>query len=162
MMHPLKRLACIALFCIGTGLSPLPAHAVLINCTIATTGITFTNYVSPGNVDDDGSGNVAVTCNAIIIVGLASYTIALSAGNGSFPNRKLKSGAHTLNYNMYVDAARLTVWGDGSSGTQTVADSYIVLLTPTLRNYPVYGRIPGGQNQPAGTYQDTVTATVTF
>ena len=63
---------------------------------------------------------------------------------------------------MYTDPTRLLVWGDGSTGSHTVSDSYLALLTPTTKHYTVYGRVPGGQNKPAGTYSDTVTVTVTY
>jgi spore coat protein U-like protein len=141
---------------------PLSAQALLSTCTVATTGITFPAYASPGSANSDSTGDVAVTCTATLLAGTGSYTIAISTGSGAFTNRTLISGTHFLNYNLYTDSARSIVWGDGTGGTQTVSDSYLILLTPTTRHYTAYGRVPGSQNKPAGTYTDTVTVTVTY
>lgn len=140
---------------------PLSAHALLATCTVSATGITFPAYVSPGGSNADSTGDVAVTCTALV-VGIGSYTIALNAGSGTFVNRTLKSGANALTYNIYTDSARSIIWGDGTGTTQTESDSYLILLTPTTRHYTPYGRIPGAQNKPAGTYTDTVTVTITY
>lgn len=141
---------------------PLSAHALLVTCTVATTGITFPAYTSPGSTNSDGTGDIAVTCTADLLAGVSSYTIAIGTGSGAFTNRKLISGANFLDYNLYTDTARSIVWGDGTGATQMESDSYLILLTPTTRHYIPYGRVPGSQNKPAGTYVDTVTVTVTF
>jgi spore coat protein U-like protein len=71
------------------------------------------------------------------------------------------SGA-TLNYNIYADAARSIVWGDGNSGTLVVADAYSLAESSVTRNYPVYGRIFPGQNAPVGIYTDSIFITLDF
>lgn len=151
-----------SLFAVGMLALPLSAHALLSTCTVSTTGITFPAYTSPGGALADSTGDVAVTCTATLLAGTGSYTIAISAGSGTFATRTLKSGANALNYNIYTDSARSIVWGDGSGTTQTESDSYLILLTPTTRHYTPYGRIPAAQNKPAGTYTDTVTVTITY
>ncbi|WP_395826979.1 spore coat U domain-containing protein [Collimonas sp.] len=140
---------------------PLSAQALLADCTVAGTGVAFGSYASPGSTSATGTGTVTVTCNGLGL--LVSYTIQLTAGNGTFPTRLLKSGAtNSLSYNIYTDNARSIVWGDGSAGTSTVTDSYLLSLGNNARNYKAYGLIPGGQNQPAGTYTDTLTITITY
>ena len=69
----------------------------------------------------------------------------------------MRSGTNQLNYNLYTDAARTVVWGNGSgtSSIQTVARN----RTTTLN---VYGQIPAGQDAVVGNYTDTILATVTF
>jgi spore coat protein U-like protein len=158
MKSGLKRLALIA-----TLMLPLGAHALLATCTVATTGITFPNYASPGSSNADSiGGDIAVTCTANLVAGTGNYTIAISTGSGTFANRKVTSGANFLNYNIYTDSAHSIVWGDGTGSTQMVSDSYTILLTPTTRHYTPYGRVPGSQNKPAGTYTDTVNVTITY
>ena len=150
---------------LGAGCSltlPLCAHALLVTCSVTATGVSFPAYASPGSTNSDGTGDIAVTCNADLVAGVSSYTIAISTGSGAFTNRKLISGANFLNYNLYTDSARSIVWGDGTGSTQMVSDSYLILLTPSTRHYTPYGRVPGSQNKPAGTYTDTVTVTVTY
>lgn len=141
---------------------PSSAHALLANCTVAGTGISFPNYVSPGGGNSSSSGTIGVTCTGLGL--LVSYTIKLSTGSsGSFANRSLVfASANHLTYNMYTNSSRVTIWGDGTSGTSTVTDSYLLSIGNNLRNYTVYGLIPGGQNKPAGTYTDSITITITF
>lgn len=141
---------------------PLSAHALLASCTASLigAGIAFGSYASPGSANSDGTGTVRITCNGIGL--FVSYTVTLGSGSGSYANRTLKSGANFLNYNMYIDATRLQVWGNGSAGTQTVSNSYLIGFGPMTNNYTVYGRIPGGQKKPAGTYTDSVIVTVTY
>ncbi|WP_194270556.1 Csu type fimbrial protein [Glaciimonas soli] len=141
--------------------APLSAHALLADCSVAATGISFGPYASPGTTGiTNPGGNVAVTCNGLGL--LVSYTITLSAGNGTFANRLLKLGSNTITYNVYSNSTYTQIWGDGTSGTSTISDSYILSLGSVVRNYPAYGSIPGGQNKPAGTYSDTLTVTITY
>ncbi|MGB7193096.1 MAG: spore coat U domain-containing protein [Collimonas pratensis] len=156
MKHTLKCLLSLSMLAL-----PLSAQALLASCTVAATGITFPAYVSPGGGNADATGNSAVTCSGLGL--LVNYTITLSAGNGTFASRSLVfATVNILSYNMFTDTGRTTIWGDGSAGTSTVSDSYLLSLGNTTRNYTVYGRVPGGQNKRAGTYTDTVTMTITF
>lgn len=155
MRHQLK-----SLIAISTLAFPVNAHALLTTCTVSVTGIGFGSYASPGVANSDSTGTVSVTCNGIGV--LVSYTITLGTGSGSYANRKLLSGINFLSYNMYTDPTRLQIWGDGSAGTSTVSNSYTLALSSVITPYTVYGRVPGGQNPPAGTYNDTVIVTVTY
>jgi spore coat protein U-like protein len=108
------------------------------------------NPISSANVD--ASGSVSIAC-----IPASAYTVALTAGAGTYSARRMASGSHSINYNLYRDAARTTVWGDGSGSTALVSDS------AATATYPVYGRIPGSQSAAGvGTYSDTITVTVSF
>lgn len=98
----------------------------------------------------DGVGKVQVNCDAAV-----GFSVSLGAGGGTFEARTLSAGSAELGYNLYTDAARATVWGDGISG-----DS--VSSSGTLVDLPIYGRIPALQNIPAGSYADTITVTVSY
>jgi spore coat protein U-like protein len=69
-------------------------------------------------------------------------------------------GAEALAYNLFTDAARTSVWGDGTSGTSV----YSRANPPNNSNVnlTVYGQIPPGQDVSAGTFSDTVSATINF
>jgi spore coat protein U-like protein len=83
----------------------------------------------------------------------------LSTGSsGSYAARTLRSGAFELPYNLYLDAARTQVWGDGSAGTFTDSPN----PGNVTRTIPVYGRIPPLQDAAAGTYSDTIVVTFVF
>jgi spore coat protein U-like protein len=99
----------------------------------------------------NGAGTVSVACSPA-----TSYSVGLSTGNGSYSQRRLSSGSATLDYNLYTDASRSIVWGDGTSGSSTVGGNGESV------DHTVYGRIPAQQNVTAGNYGDTVIVTVTF
>ena len=66
-------------------------------------------------------------------------------------------GANRLNYSLFSNTARTTNWGD-TVGTDTVPATG----TGAAQTFSVFGRIPGSQPQPPGTYSDTITVTLTF
>lgn len=146
---------------------PLSASALCIicSCSIAINSIVnFGTYNPlPGNAADT-AGKFTVTCGLTLGL-LDTYTVTLSkGGSNSYAPRKMSSGSNTLDYNLYIDAARTAVWGDGSAGTSIVSDaSLLTLLGTVVREYDVYGRIlPNQQSTPVGTYNDTITITVTY
>lgn len=103
--------------------------------------------------------------------GVLAPVISLSTGvAGSYAPRQMASGANRLSYNLYTSAARTTVWGDGSSGTATVAayaaGSVIITGNQTRAfdspNLTIHGRIPADQTSPLGVYLDTIIVTLTF
>ena len=144
-------------------LLPLSAQAVA-NCSVTASGVVFGNYIYSNPTATDATGNVAVSCSILGLLSLlVSYDIRLSTGaSNSFATRKMASGANLLNYNLYTTAGLSSVWGDGTSGSSIISDGYLLGLLTTARNYPIYGRIPAGQNVPAGVYSDTIIVTVTY
>lgn len=131
------------------------------SCSVATTAVAFGIYNSASN--SDVAGNVAVTCSAVAVGFNVAYVIKLSAGGAaSFSPRTLANGGYTLQYNLYTNAARTHIWGDGTSSTNTVSDAYTALVLLQLKNYAVYGRLPASQNGAAGTYNDSITVTVEY
>ena len=122
-------------------------------CTISADGVNFGSYDASLNQDSDSAGNISVNCDSG-----AAYTLALSAGGGSYTTRVMNNGAFALNYNLYTDAARTFVWGDGSGATATVGGSG----TGTATNIAVYGRIPARQHPHVGSYSDNIVVTVSF
>lgn len=133
---------------------PLPARAA--SCTIGTTGVSFGTYDVFATAPLDSTGSVTFNC-----IGNASITIALDKGGAaSFTPRKMLKGSETLDYNLYRDAARATIWGDGTGGTTVYQDPN----PPNNRDITVtiFGRVPAGQDVGAGTYTNTITAIINF
>lgn len=131
------------------------------NCTISTSPLSFDPY-DPINANATsalaGTGTVTTTCTSG-----ASATITLGQGNNpggsstnASPIRQLAAGTNKLSYYLYQDNGRTTVWGNtAGTGLAPTADG-------TAQDSTVYATIPAGQNVPAGSYTDTVTATVTY
>ena len=144
------------------GIPAQPVYALLASCTVSTTNISFGVYdvFSPGN--NDATGYINVSCSSLLSL-LVSYNILLSAGGGSYAARLMSDGAgHSLGYNLYTAANRTIIWYDGTGGTGTVSDSYLLGVGTVNKEYSVYGRIPARQNVYAGNYSDNVTITINY
>jgi spore coat protein U-like protein len=138
------------------------------SCTVAVNGVlSFGIYaiLTPA----DSAATLTVRCSQINQAPnrTVSYAVKLTSGPGSFVNRlmdHLTLPGETLGYNLYRDAARSLVWGDGTSGT-TFPTGRFVFNPPSFGNnqqaqFTVYGRIPANQNPAAGTYQTVSPVTV--
>jgi spore coat protein U-like protein len=147
--------ALLALVLLGGLLHASEASAQ--SCTISATSVNFGNYNVFNGTALDSTGTVTYRCNAAA----ANISIGLTKGASSTYNPRLMSkGAEVLGYNLYRDAARSTIWGDGTSGTAT----YFRANPPNNSNVnlTVYGRVPAGQDVSAGSFSDTVTAVINF
>ncbi|MDO8684810.1 MAG: spore coat U domain-containing protein [Armatimonadota bacterium] len=132
---------------------PRTAMAV---CTISTTPVSFGNYNVFSVTPLDTTGTVTYRCGTE-----RNIRISLNRGGAAtFNPRRMLKGSEALNYNLYRDAARTTIWGDGTGGTQVYFDAN----PPNNQNVTVniFGRIPAGQDVTAGSYTNTITATIDF
>jgi spore coat protein U-like protein len=123
------------------------------SCSISGSTIDFGTYSAGQQAALDAQGTIAYNnCAA------GTLTLALDGGTaGNVANRAMANGdGGSLNYQLYRNSSRSQVWGTGSDALQ------VVLLEPDSGNVPVYGRIPGSQNVPGGSYTDTVNVTLTF
>jgi spore coat protein U-like protein len=144
------------------------AHAGA-DCNITAVSLNFGVYDPALASPDDAAGTVTVTC-AYTPPGATrvAYSILLSGGMNSpvATDRRMAAGTATLGYNVYLDAARSQVWGNGFGGT--VIASGTMTLGPGQGNgtrtqvHPVYGRIPGLQDAVPGTYVDTLVLSLNY
>lgn len=142
-------------------LGATPATAA-ITCSVTALGVVFPSYngLSSPTSYTYGSGSVTASCLNLLFA--TPITIAMTKGSSSsFNPRTMIFGSSHLNYNLYLDGAYTQIWGDGTGGSVTKSDSIGGLLGSSL-NYTVYGRLPGGQNVPAGAYADTIFVTVIY
>lgn len=156
-------IACVVL----TLLAGPPALAG--DCTINVSPIAFGDYDPVAQTAPlDVAGGVSVGCKRTErreqAFGVFVSITADTGSSGTYAARTLRAGGSSLQYNLFTDAARTTVWGDGSSGTAVVGGTVGGANTGQLnpRTFPVFGRIPGGQDPAPGAYADTVLITVTF
>ena len=132
------------------------ADAWGLGCTVTTSSVQFNAYSSISQTLSDGIGEVRVTCDSNL-----PFAVKLDPGansGGAFIPRRMRrtGGSDTLIYNLFRDAARTEVWGDGTGSTFPRTGSGTGI--PTVLT--IYGRTPGQQTIPAGTYLDTVTVLV--
>ena len=139
----MKRLACAL---------ALIASAPCAACTVSTTGLSFSSYDVFSSLNQDITGAVSIRCSPAV-----GYSISLSPGvSNSFTPRTLTAGGYALEYNLFIDSARVTIWGDGTGGTSTVSDN------AEDATHTVFGRIPARQNVHTGDYTDTIVVTITY
>lgn len=143
----------------ATATANLAVNATVVNnCTISTAALAFGTYDPVGanaTANLDGSGRVTVACTK----GTAP-TIGVSTGSSaSGSTRRMSDGAgNFLSYELYKDSGYTAIWGTSGAGLL----SPVAATSKAAREFTVYGRIAGSQDVPAGTYADTVVATVNF
>ena len=122
-----------------------PADAAL-SCTVSATTAAFGTYNVFNTSPTDTTSTIQTICNSVVSIAV-SYTLTLSIGGGSsFSHRTMANGSNNLVYQLYTNSGRSTVWGDGTGGSSTVSDSYLLsALAPVTRSYTAYGRIPASQ-----------------
>jgi spore coat protein U-like protein len=128
------------------------------NCSISTTALAFGSYdpvTTHASAPLDSTGTVVISCTKG-----AAATIGLNTGsNASGSTRRMANGGVFLTYEMYKETAKTNIWGNAG------VDLYDAGTAPSsaAQTFTVYGRVSAGQTGAvAGSYGDTVTATVNF
>jgi spore coat protein U-like protein len=138
------------------------------DCTALASGVAFGVYDPLAAAPDDSTASMTVVC-AYVSGGTdqVGYRVSLSTGDsGTYSARTMHAGSSALNYNLYSDAGRTAVWGDGSNGTTVMSDSFTV--GPGVGNSlridtrTIYGRMPARQDALDGSYADTIVVTLEF
>jgi len=163
--HRLRRKFAIATACLLPFVNASDAATTTSNFTVqvSITASCTINSASTLNFGSQGvlTANVDQTSTlAVQCTNTTPYNIGLDAGTGSgatVATRKMTSGGATVNYSLYSDSGRTTVWGNTVS-TDTVAATG----NGAAQSYTVYGRVPSQTTPAPGTYTDTITVTVTY
>jgi spore coat protein U-like protein len=148
--------AALALVLAAACAAPASATCAFQNIT----SMQFT-YGGLGAGAATAAATMSVSCDA---ASASNVSIAidpgLHAGGSANPSRRLLNAANdqTLSYNIFIDGAYTTIWGDGTNGTVVQSRAE----TAGTFSLTLYGLIPSGQHVPAGTYGDVLTATMIF
>ena len=106
--------------------------------------------------NNDAQTNITWVCTN-------GFNTVIKLGGGASGNigARAMGGAGSLPYQLYTDAARTSVFGDGTTGN-TVAVSGVGYSSPG--NVVVYGRVlqANAAVASAGSYSDTVQITIVF
>lgn len=135
------------------GASVRPVDAT---CWVGATGVAFGAYNVFATAPVDTTGAVTYYCSG------HERNIRITLGKGSSGSfaRYMRAGFNTLNYNLYTNATRTTIWGDGSQGTGRI--DIANPLHNQLVTLVVYARLPAGQDAAVGNYTDNVVVTVFY
>jgi spore coat protein U-like protein len=167
---PFRSLGVLALSSLLAGTAPAQAGTntgsfqvgatVISSCSVSGTTLNFGTALDPLNsaVPVDATSTLTVQCT-----NTTPYTLALTAGVNAggasiFAARAMKSGTRLLPYQLYLDAGRASVWGDGTSSSLTQSGTG----TGASQSVTVYGRIPTLTGIVPGAYTDTVTVTISY
>jgi len=126
-------------------------------CSVTAVNLTFP-AVDPLSSQTDGATTVSVKCTKN-----SPYTVGLNAGTtagSTIAQRLMANGADLMDYNLYTDAGRSSIWGN--SAGSWVSGTGAGMGTAQVLN--VYGRVAAGQtNLAVGTFTEpTITVTVTY
>ncbi|MGA8050161.1 MAG: spore coat U domain-containing protein [Burkholderiales bacterium] len=141
-------------------------------CTVTANALNFGAYDPVGaNAATalTGAGSLSVTCTN----GSSGITLTLGNGGNYAANGSQRGmgpiGGQYLSYEIYQPTATtpsaacgaLTQrWG--TTGAEILTPSGVTWSAVTPQTFNVCGNVPAAQNVPAGTYNDTVVATVNF
>ena len=167
-MRTRLRLAAVALACAAWPLA-VPAATT---CSSSNVALSFGPYISINAAPLDAQANFVVTCTRTVDQpggagpGKTTITVALgpSQGSNSIQNRQMfrGGGADVLNYNVYLDAGRISVWGNATGVDTASATINVPLKSPGAATFTFYGRIFAGQNVTPGAYGDSLLITVNY
>lgn len=127
-------------------------------------GVAFGNYFPMQAGPLDARGRIRVLCWGRPLPGQGNaYTVRISGVmNSGMYGRLMYSGTDQLEYNLFKDAARTEVWGDGTFGMTPVVNVFNNRRFFVIGNHWVYGRIPPSLDPASGSYNDVVDVTIEF
>lgn len=118
--------------------------------------VSFGPYDVFGNDHVETTGQISWRCQ-----GRSPWPVQITISRGNNHDgisRRLAQGGEFLRYDLYRDAGRTVVWGDGTYGgsyTAVYPGGGWIPLT-------IYARIPKSQDAAIGTYTDSVTVIINF
>jgi spore coat protein U-like protein len=125
-------------------------------CEITASNLDFGVYNAQAGSPLLGTTILRATCtpNTTYQVGLNEGT---SPGASVNQRRMVAPSTTALNYQLYSDSARSSIWGN-TPGTDTVTG----VGTGLAQDVTVFGSIPAAQVVPAEEYADTITVRIFY
>ena len=126
----------------------------IASCTVSAAPLIFLIPV-PTNLNVDATTTITVKCprNTAFVIDIDTGLYA----NGI--NRRVYNAGFNayINYDVYKDPPRSAVWGTGGAKNQAGNSGLTGIAV-----IPVYGRVASVKTLKSGSYNDTLTVTVTF
>ena len=123
--------------------------SVLRNCIVSSTAaIAFGDYDVNSATDNSKQGRVTVACTK-------GVTATIGLGSGLNGNRTMNGPTTDKLAYLLAKDTNGADWSDSSTVSYNST-------TRTAKDFTVYGKIRAGQDMTAGSYTDTVVATINF
>ena len=117
---------------------------------LSATAVAFGTYNVFNAADLSAVGTITYSCPPPL-----APVVAISASaNGAYRPRQMTSGANTLDYELYSNAAMTTVWGTGAD--------QLAVPSGNAKTVSVYAKLFQQQDAAVGAYSDTITVTFNF
>jgi len=137
----------------------LPSRVAAMECVIESlSDLAFGRYLVTGRRPVDAVAFLVFSCTDIQGNDMVSIEIGRSL-TGGFAPRVMTGPGSNLEYDLYLNAGRTRVWGDGTAGTFA---SRVRPFRNRPTSVPIYGRIPPSQGVQPGIYSDTVVVSLVF
>jgi len=156
---PLIRGALLALVLVLLASAQAPGQS----CSFSISNVNFgsVDVLSGGNIDTTATLSASCTGVALTTVRICP-SIGAGSGGATASARRISGPGASLNYQLYQDAARTTVWGSydwGLPGTPPTIDLALGAGGSASTSRTIYARLSGGQSSaPAGSYVSNFTA----
>jgi len=126
-------------------------------CKFTATPMDFGIYYPMQKNRLDITGALEIDCRGRRGV----YQVSASAGqSGNFQDRHLNNGSNILRYNLFTNASRTLIWGDGTGNTTIFSGYHPGGRTREVLN--IHGYILSSQDANPGIYTDFITVTAEF
>jgi spore coat protein U-like protein len=151
-MFSMKKMAVVTSLVIGSAMAP--AAMAVCSWSQPPTAVAFGNYLT-----FTGGGNISSTSGTATCTGAYTFTVKLSKGGAATYTPRYMNGL--AQYNIFVDAALTTIYGDNTGGTFAYTASN---PSGTTNNYSgtVYANSPASQDLAPGLYNDSLIATLSY
>lgn len=156
-MRRFLLVAVVLAFCTDRAEALLCTPFLGCNCTVTASDIDF-GAIAPWSGAQDAVGQVSVACTGVADIAPSVQTQLGNGQWGTFAARKMRNGSgDLLNYNIYSNSLRTTVWGDGTGGSASATISGGLLsLGNWSASRTMFARVTPTSATKPGAYADTV------
>jgi spore coat protein U-like protein len=160
------RARCLSLAVAAAALIATPATHAVTTCVGSNAAISLGTYLGDDSMPVDSMGSFTLTCTRDGGAPAVAVTMGIgaSASTGGISRRGMRrsGGTDVLVYNIYRDAARVSVWGQ-TAGVDTVTQSVNVPNKGIASvTFTMFGRIEPLQNVRVGTYTDSLVISIVY
>lgn len=144
-----------------------PAQAAMVCRIVTGGGLDFGGYEVFAATPRDSLMNLTVTCDRNGGAGDVTVSLRLGTGNhaSSVTSRRMMRNAAPIDYlayGLYRDVGRSNVWGITDGVDTMVRTLSVPNKASRSATFVIYGRVPAQQDVSAGSYADTIQATIVY